>query len=68
MTEGVCCPVCPVVCTGRGVPRDAQAALSYYGMAFDMGHWKAAYALGQLYAGNQRKQLVTITPATSSRC
>jgi TPR repeat protein len=50
------------------VPRDAQAALSYYGMAFDMGHWKAAYALGQLYAGNQRKQLVTITPATSSRC
>lgn len=30
----------------------------YYGIAFDLGHWKAAYALGRLYAANLRKQAV----------
>lgn len=44
-----------LVSAGRGVKRDAQAALSYYGMAFDLGHWKAPYALGSLYAGDERE-------------
>ena len=43
------------VCAGKGVTKDAQSALSYYGMAFDLGHWKAPYALGQLYAGDECK-------------
>ena len=40
---------------GRGVSKDVQSALNYYGMAFDLGHWKASYALGMLYAGNERE-------------
>jgi hypothetical protein len=46
----VCCNV-----AGRGVSKDVQTALNYYGMAFDLGHWKAAYVLGTLYAGNERE-------------
>lgn len=44
-----------VLPAGRGVSKDVQSALNYYGMAFDLGHWKASYALGMLYAGNERE-------------
>lgn len=46
---------CVHMLAGRGVNKDVQTALNYYGMAFDLGHWKAAYALGKLYAGNERE-------------
>jgi hypothetical protein len=46
---------CVANVAGRGVSKDVQTALNYYGMAFDLGHWKAAYVLGTLYAGNERE-------------
>jgi hypothetical protein len=49
------------------VSHDALQALSYYGIAFDLGHWKAAYALGQLYAGDERESQRRAKGTGSSR-
>jgi hypothetical protein len=45
----------PHLPAGLGVKRDANLALTYYATAFDLGHWKAGYALGQLYMQGERK-------------
>jgi len=50
---------------GRGVAKDAQSALSYYATAFDLGHWKASYALGLLYAGDERECNAAFIPSLS---